>query len=135
MTTHGTNFGFDQETTPADRHAIHDGFANLPGQPTHQHLRYSEPDEAILGGPWHPVFPLAEHFRANDEGNPGYTQNRNRGDHLSIPCWSEDGQAPSILEISFHKGRTSVEHITFPQAHETPEAERLSELLAQYETR
>ena len=65
----------------------------------------------------HPVFGLLEHFESHDQGNHGYTQNSCRGDHLTVPCFTEDGGV-FILEISFHKGDTYVERIDFPSASE-----------------
>jgi hypothetical protein len=61
----------------------------------------------------HPVFALAEHYRGHDRGNVGYTENQYRGDHMSIPCYSEDGEV-FVLEVSFHKGGTFVERVDFP---------------------
>jgi hypothetical protein len=74
------------------------------------------------GYPWpqsegagcHPVFALAEHYRGHDRGDSGYTENRYRGDHMSIPCFTEDGDV-FVLDISFHKGDTFIERVDFPQ--------------------
>lgn len=135
MTDPNRTYGFDAEITHSVRQAFHDGFAALPGRQVRTVLPYSPGDAPWLDSPLHPVFPLAEHFRSNDDGNRGYTENGHRGDHLSVPCWSEYGDAPSILEISFHKGHTAVEHVTHPEAANTPESEALIELLQHYETR
>lgn len=62
----------------------------------------------------HPVFGLAEHYRGHDRGDGGYTENRYRGDHMSIPCYTEDGDV-FVLEISFHKGETFIERVEFPE--------------------
>jgi hypothetical protein len=61
----------------------------------------------------HPVFSLAEHYRGHDHGDTGYTENRYRGDHMSIPCYTEDGDV-FVLDISFHKGETFIERVDFP---------------------
>lgn len=62
----------------------------------------------------HPVFGLLEHFLSNDSYGPGYTSNPYRGDHLTIPAFSEEGDVLTI-EVSFHKGDTIVEKCTFPR--------------------
>jgi hypothetical protein len=81
----------------------------------------------------HPVFALAEHYRGNDRGDTGYTENRYRGDHMSIPCYTEDGDV-FVLEISFHKGETFVERVDFP--HGPPQVHKaLYDLLDSSETR
>lgn len=61
----------------------------------------------------HPVFSLTEHFRSHDDYGKGFTQNPYRGDHMTIPCYTEEGQLV-LLEVSFHKGATYVEALTFP---------------------
>jgi hypothetical protein len=63
----------------------------------------------------HPVFGLAEHFQGHDNGDPGYTHNPFRGDHLSVPCYTEGGGV-FVLDISFHKGSTMIEQVAFPGA-------------------
>lgn len=69
---------------------------------------------AVDGGV-HPVFGLLVHYRSHDEGIGGYTSNPWRGDHISVPCWSEHGD-PFILETSFHKGECFIERVDFPEA-------------------
>jgi hypothetical protein len=69
-------------------------------------------DSDVLG--CHPVFGLAEHYRGHDRGDTGYTENRWRGDHMSIPCYTEGGEV-FVLDISFHKGETFIERVDFPE--------------------
>jgi hypothetical protein len=94
-------------------------------------------------GPWsgafaegfgcHPVFNLVEHYRSNDRGATGYTENRYRGDHMSIPGYTEEGEV-FVLEVSFHKGETFIERVAFPEG---PDVVRtaLYNLLQSCETR
>jgi hypothetical protein len=92
-----------------------------------------EPWEDGGGFGCHPVFCLAEHFRGHDNGNVGYTENRYRGDHMSIPCYTEDGDV-FVLDISFHKGETFVERVGFPEG--PPQLRKaLYDLLDSCETR
>lgn len=59
----------------------------------------------------HPVFELAESYGPNDTG---YTRNHpQRGGHLSLPCFDENGDIV-VIEITFHKGDTRVERLTYP---------------------
>lgn len=81
----------------------------------------------------HPVFGLAEHYRGRDRGDVGYTENRYRGDHMSIPCYTEDGDV-FVLDISFHKGETFIERVDFPEG--PPQLRKaLYDLLDSCETR
>lgn len=81
----------------------------------------------------HPVFTLGEHYRSYDRGEMGYTENRYRGDHMSIPCYTEDGDV-FVLDISFHKGETFIERVDFPEG--PPQVRRaLYDLLDSSETR
>lgn len=61
---------------------------------------------------FHPVFTLAHHFRSADSYVAGYTSNTFRGDHLSIPGFSEEGGL-GVIEISFHKGHAFISLLTF----------------------
>lgn len=81
----------------------------------------------------HPVFTLAHHFRANDSGNAGYTDNPHRGDHMSVPVVFDDTWG--ILETSFHKGRTFAEFITPAPEPENPLYRAALALLKAEETR
>lgn len=63
-------------------------------------------------GTFHPVFAFAHHFRANDSGNRGYTDNTMRGDHMSVPGYTEEGVL-AVVEISFHKGGGALSVVTF----------------------
>lgn len=60
----------------------------------------------------HPVFRLAEHHLSADSYNGGWTYNRHRGDHLTIPAYTERGDV-CALEISFHKGTAAVEYLIY----------------------
>lgn len=81
----------------------------------------------------HPVFGLARHYRGYDRGDTGYTENQYRGDHMSIPCYTEDGEV-FVLDISFHKGETFVERVEFPEG--PPQVRKaLYDLLDSSETR
>jgi hypothetical protein len=81
----------------------------------------------------HPVFGLAEHFEGQGHGAAGYTDNPHRGDHMSLPCWSEEGEV-FVLETSFHKGEMYVERIDFPDAPAQVQS-ALFKLLQDCETR
>ena len=146
MTTHPEPFGFDAEMTPDLRYDIREQFAALPGARTR--VSVGDALEGGMAAQWspvavvkmdgirryvnlHPVFPLAEHYRAEDRGNPGVSQNPYRGDHLTIPCWSEQG-LPALLEVSFHKGSPYVDVVTFERS---AQACALNEALEAEETR
>lgn len=86
-----------------------------------------------IGEYLHPVFALHEHFRANDDGNAGYTRNTYRGDHLSIPAYGENG-AIAVLETSFHKGDTFVDVVSFDGGDHAVRA-AVTAILAAAETR
>jgi|SRR5271166_3880641 len=81
----------------------------------------------------HPVFGFAEHYRGHDRGERGYTENPYRGDHMSIPCYTEDGDV-FVLDISFHKGDTFIERVGFPEGP-LPVRKALYDLLDSCETR
>lgn len=83
---------------------------------------------------WHPVFPLVQHYRSYDNGNPGITDNPYRGDHISIPIYSEHGWEIYLMDISFHKGDMSWEIIGFPY-RPVKVKEELHKILCKYETR
>ncbi|ORB76553.1 hypothetical protein, partial [Mycobacterium timonense] len=89
-------------------HAVKALFSALG--PPRARLAWSDSD--VVG--CHPVFGLAEHYRGHDRGDAGYTENRYRGDHMSIPCYTEDGDV-FVLDISFHKGETFIERVVFPE--------------------
>lgn len=103
-----------------------------------------EVDEYIIGAEyyngdwevygWHPVFSMMQHFRSNDSWAGGYTKNTYRGDHISIPIWSEGGQEVYIYEISFHKGITYADVVGYPDRPREV-VEELVTLLQKYETR
>jgi hypothetical protein len=93
---------------------------------------YYNEDWEVYG--WHPVFSMMQHFRGNDSGDPGYTKNNYRGDHISIPIYSEGGWGVYVLEISFHKGSTFIDVIGFPN-RPIAVVQELYELLQDYETR
>ena len=91
---------------------------------------------------WHPVFAFAHHYRANDDYADGYTANPARGDHMSIPGYTED-ETWGVIEISFHKGATTVDYVSFDQRpsdqFEVPKWQALYDaartLLEEHETR
>lgn len=64
-------------------------------------------EDPQIGINFHPVFALAEHFQAHDIGNQGYTYNLLRGDHISIPGYTEMGEVV-VMDISFHKGESYI---------------------------
>ena len=80
-----------------------------------------------------PVFGLAEHYRGHGHRDTGHTENQYCGDHMSIPCYTEDGDV-FVLEISFHKGETFVERVDFPERPSVVRKARYS-LLDSCETR
>jgi hypothetical protein len=61
------------------------------------------------------------------------TENPYRGDHMSIPCYTEDGDV-FVLDISFHKGDTFIERVGFPDGP-LPVRKALYDLLDSCETR
>lgn len=81
----------------------------------------------------HPVFALAEHYCSHDSGAPGYTANSYRGDHMSIPHYTEDGDV-FVLDISFHKGETFLTRVNYPNGPAEVRS-ALFELLESCETR
>ena len=101
------------------------------GEPVRDDTPMTEFDR--IGECIHPVFGLAEHFRAHDSGNAGYTHNGFRGDHITIPAFCEFGDVMAI-DVSFHKGDTFLTLCTFPEGPEEVHA-ALHELLSKLETR
>lgn len=81
----------------------------------------------------HPVFGLVEHYRSHDEGNAGYTHNNYRGDHISIPAYTEEGDV-AVIELSFHKGITICDYLTYPNGKDSIR-QALYDLLHKLETR
>lgn len=61
----------------------------------------------------HPVFSLACTFE--EEFGEGYTKNPYRGSHHTIPCWTEQDDVV-FIEVSFHKGTTFVDLVSYPDA-------------------
>jgi hypothetical protein len=59
------------------------------------------------------VFELARTFE--EDYGKGYTQNPYRGTHLTVPCWTEEGEVV-FIETSFHKGTTFVDVVWYPDA-------------------
>lgn len=103
------------------------------GQPERVSLSHLPPDlweEPLLRGV-HPVFDLTETFAPNDAGYTGGPTLR--GGHLSVPCFVEGGGV-IVLEISFHKGDTSVDCLTYPRDPE-PVYSALYGLLEKLEVR
>lgn len=86
-----------------------------------------------FGENFHPVFFFQEHFQSNDSYERGYTENHYRGDHSSLPMYSEHGEF-IILEISFHKGDTFIDVINYPDAANEMIAQ-LIDFIRQFETR
>lgn len=115
-------------------HEVHDAVKALYkalGEPTRDDSPINDYDS--VGECIHPVFGLTEHFRGNDEGNLGYTGNKSRGDHISIPAFCESGEVMA-LDVSFHKGYTYFTLCTFPEGPKEVHA-ALFELLFGLETR
>lgn len=121
---------FPKETVDA-AHAL---FTAL-GRPTTQSNVDAMWDESglILGEYLHPVFGLAEHFQSHDDYIKGYTDNCFRGDHISIPGFTEDERIV-VIDISFHKGNTFVTLNFFPDDQKDVHKALLS-LLGDLETR
>lgn len=90
-------------------------------------------DDLQIGSNFHPVFALAEHYQAHDSGNRGYTHNSSRGDHLSIPGYTETSEVV-VMDISFHKGETYVRLNLFPNEPQEVHL-ALLQLLQNLETR
>lgn len=116
---------------PASVHQAVKSLFNALGTPVPDRNWVSSGEENAWG--CHPVFSLAEHYRGHDNGDRGYTDNPYRGDHMSIPCFTEDGTV-FALDISFHKGDMHMERINYPDG---PPAIRkaLFDLLESCETR
>lgn len=113
----------------AVRNAVKALFAALGTPVIDEH--WAGDEEAKRG--CHPIFDLAEHYRGNDSGARGYTANPYRGDHMSIPHYTEDGDV-FVLDISFHKGDTVLTRVDYP--HGSGEIRKaLLELLESCETR
>ncbi|WP_315072190.1 hypothetical protein [uncultured Microbacterium sp.] len=107
-----------------DREAARDTFENLVarlGKP--KSGKVTESDEIGFSdfatwikfdqmSTFHPVFAFAHHFHSADDYERGYTENSYRGDHISIPGYTEMGNI-GIIEISFHKGNTAITQLTF----------------------
>lgn len=92
--------------------------------------------EAIFEPEWgfHPVFGLAAHYRGHDNTvRPAYPWSSVRGDVMVIPGYGEDGRIYAV-EIAFHKGRTTVRNLRFPDTDAAVHA-TLLELLEKFETR
>lgn len=83
--------------------------SNYGIDPRYTHMPFGET------GNGHPVFAFAHHFQANDSGNPGYTGNGSRGDHMTIPVMVETGGVAAI-DVDFHKGDIFVRRVTWPAA-------------------
>lgn len=77
-----------------------------------RHLHLSFDDDPN----WHPVFELAHTF--GGEFEKGYTHNSSRGEHMSIPFWSEQDHF-GILDVSFHKGDVFLSFADYPEAEGT----------------
>jgi hypothetical protein len=117
-------------TSPSQIHQAVKALFSALGAPSTGYV-WSGGDDG--GNGCHPVFALTDHYRAYDQGNRGYTENRYRGDHISIPCYTEDGDV-FVLDISFHKGATFIERVDFPQG--PPQVRKaLYDLLESCETR
>ncbi|MCU1526209.1 MAG: hypothetical protein JWO18_3103 [Microbacteriaceae bacterium] len=122
---------------PQQAHAAFEALIGAMGTPKvislteHEHFQRLTPDAINM---YHPVFGMVKHFLANDSGNGGYTANSSRGDHISIPGTTEDGGKVVIIDIGFHKGMTTFELVTFPDAHEAVEKAAV-DFLDTYETR
>lgn len=67
----------------------------------------------------HPVFPFAHHFRSYDSYEEGYTANRFRGDHQTIPFTVEVAPIFGALDVSFHKGEMFVTAMYWPRLRST----------------
>lgn len=78
----------------------------------------------------HPVFAFTRHYRSNDDGNAGYTNNPYRGDHVSIPFYGEDDEIGAI-DVSFHKGDPFVSAVLF----KGPDLSGARTILHMWETR
>lgn len=82
----------------------------------------------------HPCFALAHHYHGGDVGDHGYTAAPGRGDHLSVPCWTERDHRVYVIEVGFHKGDLLLTTVDWPEAR--PGAnEGLTQLLIAFETR
>lgn len=113
--------------------AIHALYQAL-GQPTIDNTSIASITDSGYGvDGLHPVFALAEHYRSHDEGNAGYTYNRYRGDHISIPAFTEEGDVV-IIELSFHKGMMICDYLTYPNGDNYIH-QALYDLLRKLETR
>lgn len=120
---------------PETIHAIHALYQAL-GKPTidNENSSISSLTDSGYGADGlHPVFALAEHYRSHDAGNAGYTNNCYRGDHMSIPAFTEDGDV-AVIELSFHKGTMICDYLTYPDG-DSNIRQALYDLLRKLETR
>ncbi|MFE2961985.1 hypothetical protein [Nocardia tengchongensis] len=106
-----THMTGDSPIPDSVRHAVKALFGAL-GVPVRDET-WAARDESARWG-CHPIFGLAEHYKGHDNGDAGYTANPYRGDHMSIPSYTENGDV-FVLDISFHKGDTHIERIDFPE--------------------
>lgn len=79
------------------------------GQPKRHRVMSSTESFGTTLDPW---FDLMEASAPSSDYDPGYTGNPYRGEHLTIPCVSEEGSLFTI-EVSFHKGTTFVDVVGF----------------------
>lgn len=115
-----------------DVHKEIEALFNALGEPDRMPLQLNNTDgyDSFV----HPVFGLATHYNGNDNyAEPGYTKNPYRGDHISIPAYKE-GESAFVIEISFHKGDTIYEKVTYPKAS-LPAMEAAIQGIALRETR
>jgi hypothetical protein len=130
------NQSFTYPNTPKETFAAVHALFQALGNPHPVEVDFG--DQRFSGGVmfgeyFHPIFSLSEHFLSFDTGNIGYTNNQYRGDHLSIPGWTENGEV-CVLEASFHKGNTCVAYLVFPDVQKEVH-QALLELLQALETR
>lgn len=122
---------------PTQAHTAFEALVSALGKPSRRSISESpwwqshSPDSINY---LHPVFGMMKHFQSHDEGARGYTANHMRGDHVSIPGWSEEGGGIEIVEVSFHKGSTFIEIVSYPEA-DPAIAHAASAFLQSFETR
>ena len=96
-------------TSPSPIHQANKALSSPLGTAS---TRYAWSGSDDNGHGCHPAFALAEHYRAHDRSHPGYTENRYRGDHMSISF--TEGGGIFVLDVNVHNGAMSADRIGFP---------------------
>lgn len=105
-------------TVPEEMHEVLEALYRAMGKPETVPVTVEDDDGVIFAddNALHPVFPLARHYYGKDGyADRGYTGNPCRGDHMTVPVYSENGDVYA-LDIAFHKGRMCEICMRYPHA-------------------